>query len=123
MNIPEKLRELADEVELQAKQKIEIPIGGMTVAEAHRILTEALPKNIHFEISLSVDRYSSDGRTEVAWGAYDGKHHKAKSLDLAVRMCLDDRKAAPSDLDAISAVLDSPAESKIHIPADQEPPL
>lgn len=106
MNIPEKLRELADEFELRDK-KIEVPTGGITISEAVRIVRQVMPKG-HFAIYMTVNSHD-DGDNSVMWGIGTAEKHYSDCGTLAavVQSVVNSKSHKSDDLDAISAVLDS----------------
>ena len=117
-DIADDLRQIATEIENELTVKpLDVKRGNVTLAEAFKMLTGELGNEAYCTIKMEVTNSSSGFKTE--WRIYDGNaFHEAKSLDGALSKFMESRvKPEPTDLDAVTEIIDGVKPEKIEEPA------
>ena len=117
-DIADDLRQIATEIDNELTVKpLDVKRGNVTLAEAFKMLTGKLGNEAYCSIQVDVTHSVVGFKTN--WKVYDGKEfHEAKSLDGALSKFMESRsKPEPTDLDAVTEILDGVKPEKIEEPA------
>lgn len=121
-DIADDLRQIATEIEAELTVKpLDVKRGNVTLAEADRLVRTTLGDRKSYNIGLSVWNHCGP-ELVIEWAIYtahDSVHYKGASLDKALSKFMEayGPKPEPTDLDAVTEIIDGVKPEKIEEPA------